>query len=539
MDEKEMQEKKIQIGKTTVRIYYGDIRDLSPNIMVSSDDTELTMDDGVAKAILDKGGSQIRKEADIILNRQKLSLGDVVITNAGNLNAEKVFHAITFDAKTQKYVTPYGVTKATYTCLRKADEFAFQTIAFPALGTGPGQEDHEAVSRSMIQTVFNYLGTTSTGLREITFSLYTQAAWMDFFKDFMYQAAKIKLEQAKPIRLTILRQMQKNYLDLTSTDTISIIKTMKVATKTLKKYAKALEDFITTGKSEFVDLVHLGQDMYEHLLGDLGDQIKNLPSKNLFLKLDDDLLSVPWELCHDGTEFFGRKYNIGRQVVVSSKFYIMSYPTRSLQYPLRVMLLADPTETLPGAVKECDKIHKELSKIDGIKENLEYKSGKEIKLEKLLKDLTNYDLVHYAGHAKFNKRNPNESGWEIDPEHKEYLTASMMAAMNAPPIVFANACESGTQAVAKKLTYQSEIFGIASGFLMGGIKNYIGTFTYVNDVSSIDFALEFYKKLIMQGETVGSSLTHARKLIYEKYGKEHILWASYMLYGDPEFKLNI
>ncbi|NVM28895.1 MAG: CHAT domain-containing protein [Candidatus Helarchaeota archaeon] len=534
-----MQEEKIQIGTTIVKIYHGDIRDLSPDIMVSSDVTELTMDSGVAKAILDKGGPQIREEADIILARQKLSLGDVVVTNAGNLNAKKIFHAITFDSKTQKFVTPYGVTKATYTCLRKADDFASQTIAFPALGTGPGQEDHEAVSRSMLQTVFNYLGTTSTNLREITFSLYTQEAWMDFFKDFMYQAAKIKIEQAKPIRLTILRQREKNYFDLTSSDTISVIRTMKVPTKTLTKYAQALEDFVTTGKSKFADLVHLGQDMYEHLLGDIGDQIKNLPSNNLFLKLDDNLLSIPWELCHDGTDFLGRKYNIGRQVVVSPKFYIMSYPTRSLQYPLRVLLLADPTETLPGAVEECNKIHKELSKIDGIKENLEYKSGKEIKLDKLMRDLTNYDLVHYAGHAKFNKRNPSESGWEINPDRKEYLTASMMAAMNAPPIVFANACESGTQAVEKKLFYQGEIFGIASGFLMGGIKNYIGTFTYVNDVSSIDFAVQFYKKLITQGETVGSSLRHARKFIYEKHGEAHILWASYMLYGDPEFKLNI
>ncbi len=115
----------------------------------------------------------------------------------------------------------------------------------------------------------------------------------------------------------------------------------------------------------------------------------------------------------------------------------------------------------------------------------------------------------------------------------------MMAAMNAPPIVFANACKSGTEALETERIYQDEIAGIASGFLMGGIKNYIGTFTYVNDVTSVEFAVEFYKKLVTQGETVGSSLTYARKFIYEKYGESDIIWASYMLYGDPEFKLNI
>ncbi|MHA1267526.1 MAG: CHAT domain-containing protein [Candidatus Helarchaeota archaeon] len=535
-----MNEEEIQIGNTVVKIYHGDIRDLTPDIMVSSDDTKLAMDSGVAKAILDGGGPQIREEADAIKRKRELHLGDVVITNAGNLPVKKIFHAITFDSKTQNYVTPYGVTKATYTCLSKADEFAYKSIAFPALGTGPGQRDYDAVSRSMIQTVFNYLGTTSTGLQEIIFSLYSDEAWQKFFRDFVFQAARVKLEEAKPIRLTILRQRQINYYDLTSSNTISVIQHMKVGNKRLLKYINALEEFVQTGQSKyFVDLTHLGQDMYEHLIGDVGDQLKNLPSKNMFLKLDDNLLSIPWELCHDGTEFFGRKYNIGRQVVVSSKFQLMSYPTRSLQYPLRVLLLADPTETLPGAVKECDSIHKELSKIDGIKEHLEYKSGPEIKLDKLYNDLREFDLIHYAGHAKFDEKNPSESAWVINPEKDEYLTASMMAAMNAPPIVFANACESGTQALEEKQSYQSEIFGIASGFLMGGIKNYIGTFTYINDVTSIDFAVEFYKNLIKQEETIGSALTKARNFIYEKYGENNILWASYMLYGDPEFKLNI
>ncbi|MFX1299277.1 MAG: macro domain-containing protein, partial [Promethearchaeota archaeon] len=201
MDGRRMVEEKIEIGETMVRIYYGDIRDLSVDIMVSSDDTKLSMDSGVAKAILERGGPQIAKEAKKILQKQKLKLGDVVVTNAGNNTAKKIFHAITFDAETQEFVTPYGVTKATYMCLYKADEFAYEKIAFPALGTGEGQVNFEAVSRSMIQTVFNYLGATSTSLREITFSLYTSAAWHEFFKDFMYEAARIKLEEAKPIRL--------------------------------------------------------------------------------------------------------------------------------------------------------------------------------------------------------------------------------------------------------------------------------------------------------------------------------------------------
>ncbi|HUY00234.1 MAG TPA: CHAT domain-containing protein [Candidatus Deferrimicrobium sp.] len=531
-----METKSIKVGKTTVSIHHGDIRKLTADVIVSSADTHLS--GMLEKAILEKGGPELQTEIDLILAKQSLKLGDVIITGAGALNAKKVFHAITFDEEKHQVVTPFGVALTTYTCLKHADSLGLESIVFPAMGTGPGQNDMESVSKAMIQKIFDFLGSASTGLKEIKMCLYNPGAWSKFFEDFTLQAAKREIESALPVRLAILRQGEINYIDITTNETISIIETVKVGKKQIKGFATALEAFIKTGESKkYADLEELGIDLYEELLGPVDDRLKRLPSENLFLKLDDDLLSIPWELCHDGTDFIGLKYNIGRQVVVSPNFYTQTSGSKPLSYPLKVLLLADPTESLPGAIKECNKIRDSLSKIEGIE--LTYKKGKEIELTSLLEDLENYDLVHYAGHAFFDKENPSESGWKIDLETDEVLTASMMAAMNAPSIVFANACESGTQSLGKEKKYQGQIFGIASGFLMGGIKNYIGTFTYVNDVSSVDFAVEFYKNLVQKRETVGSSLRQARKFIIKKYGKEDILWASYMLYGDPQFKLNI
>ncbi|MHA1357533.1 MAG: CHAT domain-containing protein [Candidatus Helarchaeota archaeon] len=535
-----MEQEEIQIENTKVRIYNGDIRDLNPEVLVSSDNTEFSMDSGVAKALLERGGPQILQEVQNILARKKIVPGDVVVTNAGNLSAKKIFHcAVCDDNLPNPVVTPHVVILVVHKCLEMADNFAYKSIAFPAIGTGPNQIDSEVVSKSMIQKVFDYLRTTATGLGEVTFSLYEKADWQNFFREFWKTAAEIKFEAEKPIRLTILRQNQINYLDLTSSETISYIKTMKVSNKTLTKYAHTLEEFVTNGKSKyFKSIKRFGLALYNELLEDVGPKLKRIPSENLFLKLDDDLLTIPWELCYDGEEYLGLKYNMGRQVVVSPKFYIRSYRTRSLQFPLRVLLLADPTETLPGAREECSQIHDALSKIDGIKEYLEFREGTEIKMNRLLKDLTNYDLIHFAGHAYFDKENPKNSGWVINADRREFLTGEMLAAHTAPPIVFANACESGVAAVDER-RFQSDLFGIASGFLMGGIKNYIGTFTYINDTSSVKLAVEFYKRLISEGETVGSALRHARQLIFDKYGESDLLWASYMLYGDPEFSLKV
>ncbi len=535
-----MDQEEIQIENTKVRIYHGDIRDLNPEVVVSSDNTEVSMDSGVAKALLEKGGTAIIQEVQQKLLRKELVPGDVIVTNAGNLSSKKIFHcAVCDDNVTNPVVMPHVVTLVVGRCLEMADDFSYKSIAFPAIGTGPQQVDSEVVSKSMIMKVFDYLRTTVTGLREVTFSLYAEADWQNFFREFWRTAGALKYEAEKPIRLTVLRQNQINYLDLTSSETISYIKTTKVSSKTLKKYAGTLEDFVSQGKSKHFDSIkRLGMALYKELLEDVGPRITRIPSENLFLKLDDDLLSIPWELCYDGENYLGLKYNMGRQVVVSPKFYIRSYRTRAFNFPLRALILSDPTETLSGAKKECKQIYDALSKIDGIKENLELKEGTEIKINKLLKDLTHYDLVHFAGHAYFDDKNPQKSGWEIDPAKKEYLTGEMMAAMNAPPLVFANACESGASAIEKPI-FQSEIFGIASGFLMGGIKNYIGTFTYINDSSSVEFAVEFYRNLITEGETVGSSLRQARQLIFDKYGENHILWASYLLYGDPMLSLHV
>ncbi|MHA1751222.1 MAG: CHAT domain-containing protein [Candidatus Helarchaeota archaeon] len=533
-----MEKKSIKVGNTTVSICYCDITTLKTDVVVNSDDIKLTMNDGVARAILDKAGEKIKKEALEKLKNQKVRLGSIIITDAYNLKpVKKVFHAITFDEEKGDVVTPFGVSLATYYCLKKADELGFHSIAFPAMGTGKGQNNSEAVSQSMIQKVFDYLNS-STNLTEIIFSLYNYGDWNKFFENFVFQAAKLKIEKSFPIRLSVLRKGNINYIDLTTNETISVIQEKNISNKQLKIFSNALKDFVLFGKSEnFSGIKDLGASIYNILLDKVSDRLKKFSSENIFLKLDDNLLNIPWELCYDGSDFFGLKYNIGRQVVVSPKFYIQSSTTRSLSYPLNVLLIADPTETLEGAIKECDAIYKALSKIDGI--NITYRKGKEVNTQLLFSDLTTYDLVHYAGHSYFNKNNPSESGWVIDIKTNEILKASDMALINAPPIVFANACESGAESIGDTKKFQSEIFGIASGFLMGGIKNYIGTFTYVNDDISIDFAIEFYKNLVSREHSVGSALRYARKMIVNKYGLNEILWASYMLYGDPLFKLHL
>ncbi|MCP4714724.1 MAG: CHAT domain-containing protein, partial [Deltaproteobacteria bacterium] len=70
--------------------------------------------------------------------------------------------------------------------------------------------------------------------------------------------------------------------------------------------------------------------------------------------------------------------------------------------------------------------------------------------------------------------------------------------------------------------------------LMSGVQHYVGTFWEILDEPGKRFAIEFYRAL-MDGATTGEAMQQARHALIKAYGEDTIVWASYMLYGDPGF----
>jgi tetratricopeptide (TPR) repeat protein len=104
-----------------------------------------------------------------------------------------------------------------------------------------------------------------------------------------------------------------------------------------------------------------------------------------------------------------------------------------------------------------------------------------------------------------------------------------------PALIFSNACQSArTEGWAIKEQFQDEIFGLANAFLLSGVKHYVGTFWEILDEPGRRFALEFYKQLLA-GQPIGEAIRQARLALIKSYGEETIVWASYILYGDPTF----
>jgi O-acetyl-ADP-ribose deacetylase (regulator of RNase III) len=76
---------------STVTIKFGDITKSTSEVIVSSDDTLLTMSGGVSMAISHAGGESIQKDAQ---KQLPATIGNVVVSCAGELSQKHIFHCL-------------------------------------------------------------------------------------------------------------------------------------------------------------------------------------------------------------------------------------------------------------------------------------------------------------------------------------------------------------------------------------------------------------------------------------------------------------
>jgi class 3 adenylate cyclase/TolB-like protein len=281
------------------------------------------------------------------------------------------------------------------------------------------------------------------------------------------------------------------------------------------------------------DLRGIGQLIFSQLLPETTRQrLLAAEPSNLSLRLDEQLIHLPWELCYDGKDFLATKFCVGRQVITSTPTLKKRTP-RTETGPLRVLLVADPTESLPQAVSEAESLCKLLDAVSGVRVTLV--GGKLVEKADLLKKLQTHDVVHFAGHSHYDPVSPAKSGWHLD---NGVLTAEELSKLQDPPrLVFSNSCQAGaTPAWGGRYRYEGQAFGIGSAFLLAGVTNYIGTFWVVHDEESMLFAVAFYQG-VATGVSVGAALRQARQEVIRQRGWQGLTWASYMLYGDPTVTL--
>jgi CHAT domain-containing protein len=268
----------------------------------------------------------------------------------------------------------------------------------------------------------------------------------------------------------------------------------------------------------------------------------DLRAEGLFLEIgvDERLVDLPWELMHDGEDFLCRKHYVGRYVNVGSRpiaaqAHEQWQPGTAMIEELSVLVISVPNpqpradgtrfEPLPFAEAEALALMETLSGMDGVK--LTMLSGRQATRNNVWQALQQgHHIVHYTGHAHFNRANPRQSALVLDDQDLAAAPVVSFFGARPPLLFFMNACETGA---APAWQDRYDFYGLAWAFLETG-GYLLGSCWKVNDEVAKDFAVSFYETLLSSGDTIGAAVTRAREAAFRD---DDFGWASYVLYGDP------
>jgi O-acetyl-ADP-ribose deacetylase (regulator of RNase III) len=157
-----------------LEITEGDNAAESTDAIVNAANNHFWMGAGVAGAIKARGGREIEAEA---IAQGPVEPGECVKTGAGRLTARAVIHAAVMG---QDLATSSRLIRvATGNALTLADTSRFESIAFPAFGTGVGGFPLDDCARIMIDAIREHSKEPTT-LRVIRLVLFGRAAYDAF-----------------------------------------------------------------------------------------------------------------------------------------------------------------------------------------------------------------------------------------------------------------------------------------------------------------------------------------------------------------------
>ena len=152
-----------------ISLIQGDLTELPVDAIVNAANAHLVLGGGVAGAIRMKGGPSIQEECDRIGGT---TVGQAVLTGAGNLKARHVIHAV--GPRQGEGDEDDKLRQATLNSLRRATEKGLRSIAFPAVSTGIFGFPKERCAQIMLGATQDYLQKETTSLEEVLFCLWSQ-----------------------------------------------------------------------------------------------------------------------------------------------------------------------------------------------------------------------------------------------------------------------------------------------------------------------------------------------------------------------------
>jgi len=184
--------------KGRINVVFGNITSSTAQAVVSSDDCYITMGGGVSGEILVAGGQEIMIDA---AKKVPAKVGDVVVTTAGRLKAQYVFHAITIGRQSDELEPAKLVRQCVSRCFDLLDALGLQSIAFPAIGAGAAGFSYQDVAVEMASVIADRLSRSHRSI-DVTLYLFDRFGslqlidFIRFFEEFARRMPQLRLDNA-------------------------------------------------------------------------------------------------------------------------------------------------------------------------------------------------------------------------------------------------------------------------------------------------------------------------------------------------------
>jgi hypothetical protein len=280
------------------------------------------------------------------------------------------------------------------------------------------------------------------------------------------------------------------------------------------------------------ELRRIGQYTYGHLIpGSIQGLLHSEPADHIRLDVDERVIDLPWELVHDGQEFLCLRFAAGRRLISDQAPQSFRRRAKAAR-DMSALVVANPTSDLPAAEREGEKVAYLLKNECGVR--VDFFRRDELTKEDFLLSLREYDIVHFAGHARRDGDNPDESCLLFcDGEVQAFEIARFLQQPNVS-VVFLNACWSAQEGHFWD-SYSPVMRGLGRTFIYSGVGAFIGYLVPIPDDSATQFAIEVYSSLAA-GRSIGESVRRARVRGREADVAD-LTWASAVLYGDPAVRV--
>ncbi|MEO6809874.1 MAG: CHAT domain-containing protein, partial [Isosphaeraceae bacterium] len=301
----------------------------------------------------------------------------------------------------------------------------------------------------------------------------------------------------------------------------------------------------------------------------------------LVLQLDATSARIHWEMiaqpdpilpegdrsgAADLAAFLGTYRGLTRQL--RTTFARPPEPSHNRQSVLRVLVVADPARdnTLPGAEEEGLAVAELFESFNTLADRERWPQRFQVTRligsfeatpTAVLRELAvrRYDVLHYAGHCFFDPQEPERSGW-IFSDGVVISAYELQRIDRVPPLVFANACESGITPDRTGERSAAMVPSFAEAFFAQGVANYVGTAWPVDDIAARRFATILYGALLgldvgplgespaeigtnsisLMPQPMHQAILRARVAIARTPGGRGT-WGAYQHYGNPYYRL--